>query len=63
MQTVIWDLMSRRARPGPHLREAARLHRRIYEAIRDHDVKRARAEMERHLEQGQRAQEAGRRVT
>jgi GntR family transcriptional regulator, transcriptional repressor for pyruvate dehydrogenase complex len=58
MQTMLWDMMSRRARPGRHLREAAEFHRRIYDAIRDRDVKRARTEMERHLEQGQRAQEA-----
>jgi GntR family transcriptional repressor for pyruvate dehydrogenase complex len=59
IQTVFWDLASRRARPGRHLREAADFHRSIYQAIRDRDVARARREMERHLEQGRRAQDPG----
>jgi GntR family transcriptional repressor for pyruvate dehydrogenase complex len=54
---VFWDLASRRARPGSHLREAADFHRSIFMAIRDRDVARARSEMERHLEQGRRAQD------
>jgi GntR family transcriptional repressor for pyruvate dehydrogenase complex len=59
LQALAWKTMLRRARPGPAWREAAEFHRRIYESIRDHDVARARREMERHLEQGRRAQEPG----
>jgi GntR family transcriptional repressor for pyruvate dehydrogenase complex len=57
IQSVFWDLANRRARPGQHLRRAAEFHRSIYHAIRDRDVVRARREMERHLEQGRRAQD------
>ena len=57
LQSLVWETMHRRARPGRAWREAADFHRRIYEAIRDHDAARARREMERHLEQGRRAQE------
>jgi GntR family transcriptional regulator, transcriptional repressor for pyruvate dehydrogenase complex len=38
------------------LKEAADLHRRVYAAVRDHDVERARREMTTHLDRARRAQ-------
>jgi GntR family transcriptional regulator, transcriptional repressor for pyruvate dehydrogenase complex len=38
------------------LKEAADLHRRVYAAVRDHDVERARLEMTQHLDRARRAQ-------
>jgi GntR family transcriptional regulator, transcriptional repressor for pyruvate dehydrogenase complex len=38
------------------LKESAEMHRRIYQAIRDHDPERARAEMARHLDLARMAQ-------
>lgn len=38
------------------LKESGEMHRRIYQAIRDHDPERARTEMTRHLEMAQTAQ-------
>lgn len=38
------------------LKEAADLHRRVYAAVRDHDVERARREMTQHLDRARRAQ-------
>jgi GntR family transcriptional repressor for pyruvate dehydrogenase complex len=48
------------------LKESAEMHRRIYQAIRDKDPQRARAEMSRHLEltrQAQAAEEMSEMVT
>jgi GntR family transcriptional regulator, transcriptional repressor for pyruvate dehydrogenase complex len=38
------------------LKESAEMHRRIYQAIRDRDPERARAEMTRHLDLARMAQ-------
>ena len=58
-----WKIASARLREAPEdrrtrndLEESAQMHRRIYQAIRDRDSMRARAEMARQLELAHQAQ-------
>jgi GntR family transcriptional repressor for pyruvate dehydrogenase complex len=58
VSSLVYEQRRRSVERAHDLKESAEMHRRIYQAIRDHDPERARAEMSRHLEMAREAQAA-----
>ncbi len=58
VSTLVYEERRSSVQRAHDLKESAEMHRRIYQAIRDKDPQRARAEMSRHLEMTRQAQAA-----
>ena len=56
VSSLVWEQRRQTVERAHDLKESAEMHRRIYQAIRDRDPERARAEMERHLDLARQAQ-------
>jgi GntR family transcriptional regulator, transcriptional repressor for pyruvate dehydrogenase complex len=56
ISSLVYEQRRRTVERAHDLKESAEMHRRIYQAIRDRDADRARAEMSRHLELARSAQ-------
>ena len=56
VSSLVYETRRRTVERAQDLKESAEMHRRIYQAIRDRDPERARAEMARHLDLARMAQ-------
>src|SRR6184192_2246213 len=56
VSSLVYEQRRRTVERAHDLKESAEMHRRIYQAIRDRDAERARAEMARHLDLARMAQ-------
>jgi len=56
VSSLVYETRRRTVERAQDLKESAEMHRRIYQAIRDRDVERAREEMARHLDLARMAQ-------
>lgn len=56
VSSLVYETRRRTVERAHDLKESAEMHRRIYQAIRDRDIERAREEMARHLDLARMAQ-------
>ena len=56
VSSLVWEQRRMTVERAHDLKESAEMHRRIYQAIRDRDPERARAEMAKHLDLARQAQ-------
>ena len=56
VSSLVWEQRRMTVERAHDLKESAEMHRRIYQAIRDRDAERARAEMAQHLDLARQAQ-------